>query len=73
MNKRRRYKAHRRRAARTVCRRVQDTMKARGGTFTDLQTHETVGCTCETCTRWRQGIYNSGRWPRPRQYNGERG
>lgn len=35
--------------------------------------HAAWGCTCRTCSRWRQGIYDAGLMPRPRQYNGERG
>lgn len=33
--------------------------------------HSTIGCACVTCTKWRQDIYDRGRWPRPRTYNGE--
>lgn len=41
--------------------------------MTDKQpaTHTEYGCTCAVCTKWRQDIYNIGRWPRPRLYNGE--
>ena len=34
--------------------------------------HKDYGCDCTVCREWRRGIYESGRWPRPRYYNGER-
>lgn len=33
--------------------------------------HKGYGCTCGVCTKWRLEIYNAGKWPRPRYYNGE--
>jgi hypothetical protein len=34
--------------------------------------HKAWGCDCAVCREWRLQIYLSGRWPRPRYYNGER-